>query len=75
MTWHSNYESVSRVEIRWRKSSFSADPEGHCIELASHEGDVFVRESDDPGVVIKATPMKLRAFIASVKAGNLDGIA
>ncbi|MFF4950947.1 DUF397 domain-containing protein [Streptomyces chattanoogensis] len=65
---------MSRVEIRWRKSSFSADPEGNCIELALHEGDVLVRESDEPGAVVKITPAKLRAFLASAKAGKFDGL-
>ncbi|MGW2632631.1 DUF397 domain-containing protein [Streptomyces chattanoogensis] len=66
---------MSRVEIRWHKSSFSADPEGNCIELASHEGDVLMRESDEPSAVMKITPAKLGAFLASTKAGKLDGIA
>ncbi|MFF4950948.1 DUF397 domain-containing protein [Streptomyces chattanoogensis] len=65
---------MSAVAIQWRKSSFSEQTD-NCVELASYEGDVLVREGDDPSVVIKTTRTKLRAFVASVKAGKLDGIA
>lgn len=64
MKWFSNYEGVRRVEIRWRKSSFSGHPEADCLELASSEGDILLRESDDPAVVVKATQEEARAFLA-----------
>lgn len=64
MKWLSNYEGVRRVEIRWLKSSFSGHPEADCLELASHEGDILLRESDDPGVFVTTTPAQLRAFLA-----------
>lgn len=64
MKWLSNYEGVRRVEIRWRKSSFSGHPEADCLELASYEGDILLRESDDPRVVVKATPEQLQTFLA-----------
>lgn len=72
--WSVSSESVRHVEISWRKSSFSADT-GNCVELASRDGEVLLRESDEPGVVVRTTPEKLRAFLAGVKAGEFDHLA
>lgn len=59
------------MELRWRKSSFSADT-GACVEVAE-EGDwVLLRESDDPDVVVRTTRRKLRAFLEGAKAGEFD---
>ncbi|WP_274561559.1 DUF397 domain-containing protein [Streptomyces spiramyceticus] len=60
------------VEIQWRKSSFSTDSEGNCLELAQHEGSIVMRESDAPGTVVTTSRTKLEAFIRSVKAGAFD---
>ncbi|MFG2404999.1 DUF397 domain-containing protein [Streptomyces brevispora] len=62
------------MEIQWRKSSFS-EQSGNCLELAVVGGDVLVRESDDPGVVIRTTPEKLRAFLAGARDGEFDDFA
>lgn len=61
------------MDIQWRKSSFS-EQTGNCVELAVVDGHVLLRESDDPGVVVRATPAKLEAFLAGVKAGEFDGL-
>lgn len=62
------------MELEWHKSSFSADT-GACIEVAE-EGDlVFLRESDEPDVIIHATRSKLRAFLERAKAGEFDDFA
>ncbi|MEV0274768.1 DUF397 domain-containing protein [Streptomyces sp. NPDC050610] len=63
------------MDVQWLKSSFSDQPEGNCLELASCEGDILMRESDDPSVVVKTTSAKLRAFLAGAKAGEFDGAA
>ncbi|KPC62882.1 DUF397 domain-containing protein [Streptomyces chattanoogensis] len=60
------------MELRWRKSSFSEDNDGNCLELASCDGGVLVRESDAPDVVVAIAPQRLQAFLASVKAGRFD---
>ncbi|MEV0371400.1 DUF397 domain-containing protein [Streptomyces sp. NPDC050636] len=53
------------VDLQWRKSSFSEESDGsHCLELASRDGDILVRESDDPGVIVTTSPQQLRAFLA-----------
>lgn len=62
------------VEIQWRKSSFSTDSEGNCLELGQHEGSIVMRESDAPGTVVTTSSTKLEAFIRSVKAGGLDHV-
>jgi hypothetical protein len=66
-------DTVDSMDILWRKSSFSTNT-GNCIELAVHEGEVLVRESDDPEVVVRTTREKLRAFLAGAKAGEFDDL-
>ncbi|MFE1962432.1 DUF397 domain-containing protein [Streptomyces sp. NPDC059479] len=64
------------MEIQWRKSSKSADADGdNCLELADHNGEILMRESDDPDVVIRTTRAKLRAFLGGVKEGEFDDLA
>ncbi|MEU3960180.1 DUF397 domain-containing protein [Streptomyces buecherae] len=61
-------------EIKWQKSSKSTGGE-QCVELANAAGEILVRESDDPNVMLRTTPAKLRAFIQGVKAGEFDHFA
>ncbi|GAA4689426.1 DUF397 domain-containing protein [Streptomyces youssoufiensis] len=64
---------MSRWE--WRKSSFSAGDAANCVELANGPvGAPHLRESTDPATVITTTRPALRALLASVKAGHLDGV-
>ncbi|MEU8351852.1 MULTISPECIES: DUF397 domain-containing protein [unclassified Streptomyces] len=63
---------MRRVDLRWRKSSFSEQPEGNCLELAACRGEVFVRESDEPGVLVSTTADTLRVFLDGAKAGEFD---
>ncbi|WP_405797562.1 DUF397 domain-containing protein [Streptomyces sp. NBC_01506] len=64
------------MEIQWRKSSKSADDEADsCLELAEHDGEILMRESDHPGVVIRTTRVKLRAFLEGAKEGEFDNFA
>ncbi|QKW50634.1 DUF397 domain-containing protein [Streptomyces buecherae] len=62
-------------EIKWQKSSFSGGGGEQCLELANAAGEILVRESDDPNVILKTTPAKLRAFIQGVRAGEFDHFA
>ncbi|MFE2845154.1 DUF397 domain-containing protein, partial [Streptomyces scopuliridis] len=49
------------MDIQWRKSSKSSGAEGNnCLELAEHDGEILMRESDNPDVIIRTTPAKLR---------------
>ncbi|MHC3821647.1 DUF397 domain-containing protein, partial [Streptomyces sp. DT9] len=44
------------MEIQWRKSSKSADAEGdNCLELAESGGEILMRESDNPDVIVRTT--------------------
>ncbi|MEV0274818.1 DUF397 domain-containing protein [Streptomyces sp. NPDC050610] len=62
--------------IGWQKSSFSGGGEGaNCLELASVEEMVWLRESDAPGDVIAVTPAALRALLRTVKAGESGRLA
>ncbi|MFD5976895.1 DUF397 domain-containing protein [Streptomyces bacillaris] len=64
------------MDIQWRKSSKSSNAEGNnCLELAEHNGEILLRESDDPGVVIRTTPARLRALLDGAKAGEFDDLA
>ncbi|MFJ7190469.1 DUF397 domain-containing protein [Streptomyces bacillaris] len=61
--------------IQWRKSSKSSNAEGNaCLELAEYGGEILLRESDDPGVVIRTTPARLRALLDGAKAGEFDDL-
>ncbi|OIJ95109.1 DUF397 domain-containing protein [Streptomyces sp. MUSC 14] len=61
------------MDIQWRKSSYS-EQSGNCIEVAVVDGQVLVRESDEPGVVVRTTRAKLAAFVAGAKAGEFDDL-
>ncbi|MFE4397235.1 MULTISPECIES: DUF397 domain-containing protein [Streptomycetaceae] len=58
----------------WQKSSFSGGDAGNsCLELA-HGADnlCYLRESDDPSVIVTTSTTKLRAFLLGAKAGEFD---
>lgn len=59
---------------QWRKSSYSGDNGGQCVEVAENlPGVVAVRDSKDPdGPALVFTPEEWRAFISGVKAGDFD---
>ncbi|GAA3834882.1 DUF397 domain-containing protein [Streptomyces phyllanthi] len=59
--------STFPVPICWQKSSFSGVDGEDCIELAVHETQVLIRESDVPDTVITASPTRLRVFLAALK--------
>lgn len=57
----------------WKKSSFSDNSGGNCVEVKQLRGGWFVRDSKDPdGSVLLFTPDEKAAFIAGVKAGEFD---
>ncbi|MFJ6140948.1 DUF397 domain-containing protein [Kitasatospora sp. NPDC092286] len=60
--------------LLWQKSSFSGPDDGNnCLELAVGAGDVrHLRESDDPGVILTTSAVKLQAFLLAAKAGEFD---
>ncbi|MFI1190725.1 DUF397 domain-containing protein [Streptomyces californicus] len=64
------------MDVQWRKSSKSSGVEGNnCLELAEHGGEILLRESDNPDVVVRTTRTKLRAFLGGAKEGEFDDLA
>ncbi|MFC6878893.1 MULTISPECIES: DUF397 domain-containing protein [Actinomadura] len=58
---------------RWRKSTYSDQQGGACVELAALASSVGVRDSTDPaGPRLEIAPDAFAAFIARVKDGGLD---
>jgi hypothetical protein len=62
-------------QIQWQKSSFSGANGEDCVEIAHSDGNLLMRESDNPSHILTTTPTKLRAFILGVKAGEFDHFA
>jgi hypothetical protein len=67
---------MNLTSARWRKSRYSANNGGECVEVARDlPGAVVVRDSKDPGgPKLVVTPDAWRAFTASVKADE-SGLA
>jgi hypothetical protein len=65
---------METVDQRWRKSSYSGNGGGNCVEVASNmSGVVAVRDSKNPdGPVLTVETAGWREFIADVKAGRHD---
>ncbi|MFE9249941.1 DUF397 domain-containing protein [Streptomyces sp. NPDC007088] len=62
--------------IAWQKSSFSgADNNQNCVELAEVNGEIRLRESDAPEIVVTTSRANLAAFLKGVKAGEFDHLA
>ncbi|MEV8405031.1 DUF397 domain-containing protein [Streptomyces niveus] len=62
--------------MQWCKSSKSADDGADaCLELAEHDGEILMRESDHPSVVIHTTRAKLCAFLDGAKESEFDNLA
>ncbi|MGW3042568.1 DUF397 domain-containing protein [Kitasatospora sp. NPDC001159] len=58
-------------QLNWQRSSFSGT-NTNCLEIAS-EGDlVYIRESDNPDLVVTTTRTKLNAWILGAKDGEFD---
>ena len=61
--------------IHWRKSSFSG-ANTSCAEVADAGTSVWVRDSKHPEAGhLSFTRSELAAFVAAVKAGEIDDLA
>jgi hypothetical protein len=59
-----------QVGARWRKSSYSGNGGGTCVEVGQVRRGVLVRDTTDrPGPVLRFSPAVWRRFAARVKAG------
>ncbi|MFH9012773.1 DUF397 domain-containing protein [Streptomyces sp. NPDC017943] len=55
------------TEPRWRKSSYSGNTGGDCVEVAELGSVVAVRDSKDPGVgMLRLSPEAYAAFVGHV---------
>ena len=56
---------------QWRKSSYSSNTGGECVEVADLAGLVAVRDSKDPqGPALGFSPAAFRAFVAAAASGD-----
>lgn len=62
------------IELRWRKSSYSGNGGGNCVEVAQcPDPAVAVRDSKNPdGHILVFAAHEFHAFIAGVKSGEFD---
>ena len=61
--------------LAWRKSSYSGNNGGQCVEVAVPEGGsaVLVRDSKEPlGPSLVLGHAEWRAFVEGVRAGEFD---
>ena len=59
----------------WRKSSYSGNSGGNCVEVARNlPGVVAVRDSKDPdGPALVVTAAAWRSFLARARTGGFSG--
>ncbi|OKJ50272.1 toxin [Streptomyces sp. CB02009] len=58
----------------WRKSSYSGDNGGECIEVADLAAHIAVRDSKNPeGPAFLATPAAFTAFVTAAAEGRIGG--
>ncbi len=56
-----------KINLRWRKSSYSGNGGGNCVEVAA-DGRVLVRDSQDrAGTLLRFPPTAWRKFADKVK--------
>lgn len=59
------------VEVGWAKSSFCRNASS-CVEVRGDADAIYLRESDDPDVVVTTTRSKWDAFVKGVAAGEFN---
>ncbi|MFJ5832220.1 DUF397 domain-containing protein [Streptomyces sp. NPDC093089] len=65
--------AVDLSSITWRKSSYSNNDGGNCLEVADHLPVVPVRDSKTPaGPALVFGAVAWSSFVAGVKSGRLD---
>lgn len=60
---------------RWRKSSYSDDTGGNCVELAETDDGILLRNSNHPDDgALTLTRAELAAWLKRCKAGEYDHV-
>jgi len=58
----------SKIDLRWRKSSYSGNGGGNCVEVADQAARVLVRDTKDhTGPMLRFTPTAWRRFADQVR--------
>ena len=67
-------EAFDPSTVQWRKSSYSGNQGGACVEVAELvDGGRAVRDSKDPqGGVLRFTAAEWSAFLDGAKTGEFD---
>jgi hypothetical protein len=65
---------MTSTEPVWRTSSYSGTQGGNCVEVATHDGMILVRDTKDRGhgPVHTFTSAGWRAFLAGLGNGTFD---
>lgn len=76
MTQQSRPTAAEFATLAWRKSTFSGDTGGQCVETAPlPDGQVAIRNGNHPGEgTVLVTRAELLAFIQGAKAGEFDDL-
>ncbi|MFF3502249.1 DUF397 domain-containing protein [Streptomyces sp. NPDC003247] len=53
--------------LHWQKSSFSADTDTNCLEIAATPTTLHLRESDTPTTILTPAPTALNALLTAVR--------
>ncbi|SDK52082.1 DUF397 domain-containing protein [Streptomyces indicus] len=62
------------TSAQWRKSSYSGDTGGDCIEIAPLTPRIAIRDSKNPdGPVLTLTPDAFARFVEAAACGRLRG--
>lgn len=56
----------------WRKASFCQA--GECAEVAEEDGEILLRSTRAPGIVVRLTGAEWRAFIKGIEAGEFSDL-
>lgn len=61
------------IDLRWRKSSYSGNGGGNCVEVADDSRRVLVRDTQDrTGPVLASSPAAWRRFADQLKRSLAD---
>jgi hypothetical protein len=60
---------VEDIDLRWRTSSYSGNGGGNCIEVASHDGMILVRDTKQrgQGPIHRYARDQWRVFVVSLR--------
>ena len=62
------------TDLNWRKSSYSGNGGGECVEIGASPGAVVVRDTTDrTGPMLRFTPAAWRRFADQVKRSLASG--